>query len=109
MVICASPEGEEVSKRPRKVVARVSIDRLEKSQGNPDVDGENVEIVAEHAVEERPRNRALCENHDLEGMSVFSGLKVSHHNARNPPKDEIWQLTNPIGAENSWCSLWMFL
>lgn len=48
---------------------------LEKSECNPKVHGENVQVVPGEAVEEGSSDRALSENQDLERVGVFSGLR----------------------------------
>lgn len=83
-MVRASPEGQEVAERPGEVVARVRIDGLEETEGDPDVDGEDVEVVAEEAVEEWAGNGSLGKDEDLERVGVFRGL--SEMSAGNPWK-----------------------
>ena len=71
VVIGSSPEGEDVSERPREVVSRVSVDCLAQSESNPEVDGENVQILSEEAVKEGARNGTLGEDKDFEWVGVF--------------------------------------
>lgn len=42
MVVSASPEGNPIAERPREIVAGMSIDRLEKSQHNPQQHGDQM-------------------------------------------------------------------
>lgn len=46
-MVRTSPEREEVTKRPGEVVAGVGIHRLPQSEGNPDVNGEDVQVGSE--------------------------------------------------------------
>ena len=45
MVVCASPEREEVMKTPWKLIATVRINGLEKPQDDPDVHRKNMQIA----------------------------------------------------------------
>jgi len=72
VVVGTGPEGKPVSERPGEVVTGVSIDGLAESEGYPEVDGQDVEIISEKTVEERTRYSALSENEDFERVSVFS-------------------------------------
>ena len=49
----------------------MGVDGLEETEGDPDVDGEDVEVLHEEAVEEGPGNRASTEDEDLSGMGVL--------------------------------------
>lgn len=71
VVIGSGPEREPVSERPGEVVSRVSVDSLEQSEGDPNVHGEDVQVVSEETVEERSRDGSLSENQDLQWMSVL--------------------------------------
>jgi hypothetical protein len=51
----------------------VGIDGLEETEGDPDVDSDDVQVWLEPAVEQRPEDRARSENHDFERMRVFRG------------------------------------
>ena len=73
MVVGSGPEWEEVPERPREVVARVSVDGLAETESDPDVDGEDVQILSEKTVEERARDGSLGENEDLQGVGVLRG------------------------------------
>ena len=74
VVVSAGPEGEKVAERPGKVVARVRVDGLEETEGDPKVDGENVQVLAEEAVKEGARDRALRKDKDLERVRVLGSL-----------------------------------
>lgn len=71
MVIGSSPEWEDVSERPREVVSRVSVDCLAQSESNPEVDGENVEILSEETVKEGTRDGTLCKDKDFKRVGVL--------------------------------------
>ena len=53
-------------------ITTVSINSLEETEGDPDVDGDNVEVVTERAVEDRAADRTSAEDHDLRGVRVLS-------------------------------------
>ena len=71
MVIGSGPEWEDMSERPREVVSRVSVDCLTQSESDPEVDGENVEILSEEAVKEGSRDGTLGKDEDFEWVGVF--------------------------------------
>ena len=54
-------------------VARVRVDGLEETEGDPDVHGDDVEVAAERAVKQRASDRTSTEDHDLSGVRVLSG------------------------------------
>lgn len=78
VVVGTSPEGEEVAKGPREVVSRVRVNGLEETEGDPNVDCQDVEVIAEEAVEERARNGALGKDEDLERVGVLGSLEGQH-------------------------------
>lgn len=47
------------------------IDGLEEPKGNPDVNGGDMEVASEDAVDERPENGSKSEDEDLERMSIL--------------------------------------
>ena len=47
------------------------INSLEEAKGDPDVDREDVQVVPEHRVEDRPKNRARAEDEHLSGVRVL--------------------------------------
>ena len=51
----------------------MSINSLEETEGDPDIDGENVQVACKVAVEDRPRNSTRAENENLCWVGVFSG------------------------------------
>jgi hypothetical protein len=74
MVVCTCPEGNKVTKRPREIVTRVSVNGLEETKRDPDVDGEDVEIATENAVEEWTAYGSHSEDEDLNRVRVFGCL-----------------------------------
>lgn len=68
-----TPEREDVVQAPGEVVAGVSVDGLMKTQGNPDIDGEDVQVVREVAIQERASNGAHSEDEDLERVRELGG------------------------------------
>ncbi len=60
-------------KRPGEIVAAVSIDGLEKAEGDPDVHRKDVEVSPEHGVEDGTENGAGAEDEDFGGVRIFGG------------------------------------
>jgi len=73
MVIGARPEREDVLKRPREIVSAVSVDSLEKSEDDPNVHGEDVEVAGANDVENRTSDRSSPKDEDFSWMGVFGG------------------------------------
>jgi len=73
MIIRPGPEWHKMTQRPGKVVSRMRIDRLEESQGDPNVNRENMQIFSEETVEKRSADSALREN---EYLRVRKALKI---------------------------------
>jgi len=55
-----------------RTVTAVCINGLEEAKGNPDIDGEYVEVLREEAVNQRTENGSSPQNEDFCGVSVFS-------------------------------------
>lgn len=55
----------------RLTVSRMRINGLEKTESDPYVDGDDVQVWFEPAPEKRSDNCSRTENHDFEGMGVF--------------------------------------
>lgn len=72
-MIGPGPERQPVPQAPREVVTRMSIDGLEKSEDDPDVDRDDVKVRSDEAVEEGTADGAHTEDEDFEGVSVFGG------------------------------------
>ena len=49
----------------------MGVDGLEKTEDDPNIDGEDVEVVAEHAVEDGTKDRASAEDKYLSRVSVL--------------------------------------
>ena len=49
----------------------MGIDGLEKTEGNPNIDGDYMQVWLEPAVEKWPENSSRSEDHDFERMCVF--------------------------------------
>lgn len=73
VVVSTSPEGDKVSKRPREVVARMSVDCLPKTKSDPNVDGEDVKVIPEYSVQEWSRDRSLRKDQNFKRMGIFGG------------------------------------
>lgn len=57
----------------RHTITRVGVDGLEKPQSYPYIDGDNVEVGGEIAVEEGSTDGASTEDEDFGGVSVLGG------------------------------------
>ena len=55
-----------------RTVAGVRVNGLEETEGDPDVDRDDMEVVAERAVEDGAADRTSAEDHDLRGVRVLS-------------------------------------
>lgn len=71
VVVCATPERDDVLQGPREIVPAVRVNRLEKTEGDPDVDAEDVQIGPEEAVEQGSTDGAGAEDEDFERVGVF--------------------------------------
>ena len=61
------------STKGRLTISTVGIDSLEQPEDDPDVDGDNVEVLSEVAVDERAEDGASSKDENLSGVSVLSG------------------------------------
>lgn len=73
VVFGASPEGEEVMQTPRKLVAGMRVDGLEQPEHNPEIHGQDVEVLCDGAPEEGHADGSEAEDHDFNGRGVFGG------------------------------------
>lgn len=73
VVVCASPEWQEVVQAPWELVTAVSINSLEQAQDNPDVHGQDVKLAGESTPHNGAANGSESEKHDLNWRSVFCG------------------------------------
>jgi len=70
MMFRAGPERDPIVKRPWKVIAGMGIDRLPKTEADPDKHRDQVE-VGEHAQRHRAEESTRPKNEHLHWMSVF--------------------------------------
>jgi len=49
----------------------VRVDGLEETKGDPNVNRNDVQVLSELAVQQRPENRSCSENHHFERMRVL--------------------------------------
>jgi len=73
VVVSAGPEWKEVVQAPREFVTGVSVDGLGKSEDNPDVHGENVEVLSDAAPDDWCTDCTESKNHDFNWRSVLGG------------------------------------
>jgi len=52
VVVSTSPDWQEVVERPGELITRVRVDGLEHTQRDPDVHGEDVEVLGDGAPDE---------------------------------------------------------
>jgi hypothetical protein len=71
VVVGAGPDGEEVVERPGELVAGVRVNGLEHTQRDPDVHGEDVEVLGDCAPQDGAADRAETEDHDFDWRGVF--------------------------------------
>lgn len=72
MMFSTRPEGKDMLEGPREIISRVSIDGLEQSESDPNVHGEDVEVLSEEAVEKRASEGSGSKDEDFSGVGVFS-------------------------------------
>lgn len=73
MVVSASPNGQKVSERPGKVVARVRVNSLEQTQNNPADHGNQVHVTKVVGPQKRTANGTETSNSNFNGMRVLGG------------------------------------
>ena len=71
MVVSTSPDWQEVVERPGELITRVRVDGLEHTQRDPDVHGEDVEVLGDGAPDDRAADGAETEDHDFDWRGVF--------------------------------------
>ncbi len=54
-------------------ITAVSVDGLEETESNPNIDGEDVEVATEPAVEQRSGEGSGAKDEDFSGVSVLGG------------------------------------
>jgi hypothetical protein len=72
MVLSTGPEGQEMVQTPGELVAAVRIDGLEQAKHDPNVHGENVQVLGDGAPDDRNANGSESKNHDLNRRGIFS-------------------------------------
>lgn len=73
MVVSTSPDGQEVVEGPGELVAGVGVDGLEDTQDDPDVHGQNVQILGDCAPEDWCANSTEAKDHNFDRRGVFCG------------------------------------
>lgn len=73
VVIGPAPERNDVLQRPREIVPAVRVDGLEETEGDPDVDAEDVQVGTEETVEQGTADGARAQDEDFEWVGVFRG------------------------------------
>ena len=71
VMIGSSPERQEMVQAPRELVAAVRIDGLEETEDDPEVHGQDVEVLGEGAPEDRGADGSESEDHDFDRGGVF--------------------------------------
>ena len=71
VVLGASPEGKEVVERPGKLVARVCVDGLEEAEDDPDIHGQDVEVLGDCAPHDGNTNGTETQAHDFNWRCVL--------------------------------------
>lgn len=72
VVVGAGPDGQEVAETPGEVVAAVGVDGLEKTEDNPGVHGDKVELTSNGEDDKRASNDTDAEESGFDGRSVLS-------------------------------------
>ena len=62
---------DSIQKHDGLTISGMGIDGLEKTEGDPNVDGDYMQVWLEPAVEKRPENSSRSEDHDFKRMCVF--------------------------------------
>jgi len=72
MMISACPEREEVVQAPWKFISRMCINSLEKTSDDPNIHGQNVQILGDCTPDDRNANGTEGQNHGLDRRRIFS-------------------------------------
>lgn len=67
VVMSASPDGEDVAQTPGKVIAAVRVDGLEKTENDPGVHGEEVELASNSKEDNWASNDTNSEESSFDG------------------------------------------
>ena len=73
VVLGAGPERQKVVQAPGELVAAVGIDGLEKTDDDPDVHGQEVEVLGDGAPHDGYTDSSETQNHDLNGRGILGG------------------------------------
>lgn len=73
VVLGSSPEWDEVVKRPWELVSGVSVDSLEKTEDNPDVHGDDMEVSSESTPDDWDTDGSETKSHNFNRRGEFSG------------------------------------
>lgn len=73
VVVGTCPEWQEVVQAPREFVTRVRVNGLGKTEHDPHVHGQDVQVLGNGAPEDWRDNGAQAKDHYLEWRSIFSG------------------------------------
>ena len=71
VVLRAGPEGQEMVQAPRELVAGVRVYGLEQAQDDPEVHGQDVQVLSEGAPQHGAEDGADAEEHDFDRRGVF--------------------------------------
>jgi hypothetical protein len=69
----SSSSSSAGGRRHKPTVSGMGINGLEKAEGNPDVDGDYVQVLLDPAVEQWSENCPRSKDHDFERMCVLGG------------------------------------
>lgn len=67
-----SPERQKVVQTPWELIARVRVNSLEQTANDPDVHGQNVQVLGDGTPQDWRANGSQAQNHDFDRRSVFS-------------------------------------
>ena len=73
MMICTSPERQEMVKIPSKFIATVGINSLEQVQYNPDIHSENMQVTGESTPDDQGADSPKAKSYHFNRRSIFSG------------------------------------
>lgn len=73
VMVCSSPEWQEMVQAPWELVAAVRVDGLEQSEYDPDVHSEDVQVFRDGAPEDGNADSTKGEDHRFDRGSIFSG------------------------------------
>lgn len=73
MMLGTSPERKEMVQTPWEIVTAVRIDSLEETAGNPEIHGQDVEVLSAQSPDNRDDDGTGTENHGFDRGRVFGG------------------------------------